>query len=82
MNSSAPLFLFGDEAHHKLGTVFLVSVDAFVEQHFAYLRNIPLFVVRNSLDLTFQFGTNSKRQKLSFRHNGNIAVIWKASNEE
>lgn len=44
--------LFCDQALHELGTVLLVGLHSFMQQHLADLSDSSLFLVRNSLNVS------------------------------
>jgi hypothetical protein len=49
-----PGLLLGDQALHELGPFPLVGLDTFVQQHLADLRDGPLFLIGDSLNVSPQ----------------------------
>jgi hypothetical protein len=49
--SLCPQLLFGNQALHKPRSFFLVGLNALVQEHFAHLRNRPLLVFSDPLNV-------------------------------
>jgi hypothetical protein len=49
--SLCPQFLLGDQALHEFGSFLLIGLNALVQEHFAHLRNRPLLVLSDPLDV-------------------------------
>ena len=49
--SLCPQFLLGDQALHEFGSFLLIGLNALVQEHFAHLRNRPLLVFSDPLDV-------------------------------
>jgi hypothetical protein len=63
-----PGLLLGDQALHELGALVLVGFDTFVQQHFTNLRDGPLFLISDLLNVAPQFRVHSEYQKACSRH--------------
>jgi len=55
--------LFGDKALHELWSFLLVSLDAFVKQHFADLGYRSLLLISDSLNVSPQSRIYTKYEK-------------------
>jgi len=55
-----PGLLLGDQALHELGPFLLVSLDALVQQHLTDLRDGPLLLIRNLLNVPPELGADSE----------------------
>jgi hypothetical protein len=49
--SVCPQLLLGDQALHEFGSLLLIGLNALVQEHFAHLRNRPLLVFSDPLDV-------------------------------
>ena len=49
--SLCPQLLLGDQALHEFGSFLLIGLNALVQEHFAHLRNRPLLVFSDPLDV-------------------------------
>lgn len=55
-----PSFLLGDQALNKLGPLLLVGLNPFVQQHLTDLRDGPLFLISDLLNVAPQFRIHSE----------------------
>lgn len=55
-----PALLLSDETLHELWPLLFIGFDAFVQQHFTNLRDGPLFLISDLLNVAPQFRIHSE----------------------
>ena len=55
-----PHFLFGHETLHELISIFHARLYAFIKEHPADLRDVPLFIFSNALNLASEVGVDTQ----------------------
>jgi hypothetical protein len=60
--------LLGNQALHEFRSFLLIGLDALVQEHFAHLRNRPLLVLSDPLDVLPQGLVYSEYENAFSRH--------------